>query len=210
MPDLDNMAKTVRGSWKSAVHAGIQAPEKMGQALAYVLSRCAVKQAGEGSLPLFQEELTALACLPLAEREQAFRNVRFPPSPEGREVAARAARQVGQLICAGKVAATEVSRVLARHFLHCVSQTQFFGRLTEPDLLKIFGSNEAARVHLLGARRELEVYIDGSALAFGESLFLSLQSVEKPDIPKLSTEEHLAQDIDILGMDEFGDEGHER
>lgn len=210
MPDLDNMAKTVRGSWKSVIHAGIQAPEKLGQALAYVLSRCAVKQAGEGSLPLFQEELMALACLPLAEREQAFRNVRFPPSPEGKEVAARAARQVGQLICAGKVAATEVSRVLARHFLHCVSQTQFFGRLTEPDLLKIFGSNEAARVHLLGARRELEAYIDGAAPAFGESIFQILQNVKKPEIPKLSTREHLAQDVDILGLDELGEDGFER
>lgn len=210
MPDLDNMAKEVRGSWKLAVHAGIQAPEKLGQTLAYVLSRCAVKQAGEGSLPLFRENLTVLACLPLAEREQAFRNIRFPPSPEGKEVASRAARQVGQLICAGKVAAAEVSRVLARQFLLCVSQAQFFDRLTEPDLLKIFGSNEVARIQLLGARRELEAYIDRAALAFGESLFRILQNVKKPDIPKLSTEEHLAQDVDILGMDEFGDEGHER
>ena len=210
MPDLDNMAKKVRGSWKLAVHAGIRAPEKMGQALAHVLSRCAVKQAGEGSLPLFQDELTALACLPLAEREQAFRNVRFPPSPEGKEVAARAARQVGQLICAGKVAAAEVSRVLAQHFLHCVSQTQFFGRLTEPDLLKIFGSSEAAKTHLLGAHRELEAYIDGAAPTFGESMFQNLQNVDKPDIPKLSTEEQLAQDIDILGMDELAEDGYKR
>lgn len=210
MPDLDNMAKKVSGGWKVAVHAGIRAPEKMGRALAYVLSRCTVKQAGEGNLPLFQENLTALACLPLAQREQAFRDMRFPPSPEGREVAARAARQVGQLICAGKVAVAELSHVLARQFLLCVSQTEFFDRLTEPDLIKIFGSDAAAKVHLMGARRELEAYINGTAPKFGNSIFQSVQDVEKPDIPKLSTEEHLAQDVNILGMDEFGDDEDKR
>lgn len=210
MPDLDNMAKRVRGSWKLAVHAGISAPEKMGQALAYVLSRCAVKQAGEGSLPLFQEHLTALACLPLAQREQAFRDMRFPPSPEGKEAAAIAARQVGQLICAGKVAVAELSRVLARHFLLCVSRTEFFDRLTEPDLIKIFSSGEAAKAHLMGARRELGAYIDGTAPEFGNSIFRSVGDVEKPEIPKLSTEEHLAQDVDVLGMGEFGDDEDER
>lgn len=210
MPDLDNMAKEVRGSWKLAVHAGIRTPEKMGQALAYVLSRCAVKQAGEGSLSLFQESLAALAHLPLAQREQAFRNMRFPSSPEGKEVAARAARQVGQLICAGKVAAAELPRVLARQFLLCVSRTEFFDRLTEPDLVKVFGSDEAAKVHLMGARRELEAYIEGTAPDFGDSMFQSVQDVKKPDIPKLSTEEHLAQDVDVLGLDEFGDSEDER
>ncbi len=210
MPDLDNMAKRVRGSWKLAVHAGISAPEKMGQALAYVLSRCAVKQAGEGSLLLFQEHLTALAGLPLAQREQAFRDMRFPSSPEGKEAAARAARQVGQLICAGKVAVAELSRVLARHFLLCVSRTEFFDRLTEPDLVKVFSFEEAAKVHLMSARRELEAYIDGTAPEFGDSMFQSVQGVEKPDIPKLSTEEHLAQDVDILGLDESSDDGDGR
>jgi hypothetical protein len=201
MPDLDNMAKDVKGIWKQAVHAGIRAPQKIGQVLAYVLSRCAVKMAGEGSLPAFQERLTALAGLPLVQREQAFRHMHFPISPEGKDVAAKAARKVGRLICAGRVTVEGVARVLAREFLMTVPKTEFLDRLTEPDMVKIFGSVDAGRVRVMEARGELEAYIDGTVPEFAESMFRSVREVEKPDLPKLSTEQQMEQDVDVFDVD---------
>lgn len=207
MPDLDNMAKGVRGSWKKAVHAGIQAPEKIGQMLAHILSRCAVKIAGEGHLRAFSGQLAALAALPLAQREQAFRQMQFPTTPEGRDVAASAARNVGKLICAGQVDVSAVGQVLAREFLLAITRTEFFGRLTEPDMVKVFGSVEAAKAHLACAGQELQDYVEGAAPEFAGSLFARLPAVEKPDLPKLSTAEQMDLDLDVnLAALDDGDE----
>lgn len=206
MPDLDNMAKAVKGSWKRlGVHAAITAPEKLGQALAHVLSRCAVKMAGEGQLPAFGNQLEQLARLPLAEREQAFRQMRFPTTPEGKDTAAIAARNVGKLICAGQVGVAEVARVLARQFLLTITESEFFGVLTKPDMVKIFKSEDAARVQLLQARGEVETYIDGTVTEFAESMFQKVERVEKPDLPKRDTAEQMEQDADI-NFDALGDD----
>lgn len=197
MPDLDNMAKAVKGPWKKAVHAAITAPEKIGQALANVLSHCAVKLAGEGQLPEFSDRLTQLAALPQAGREMAFRQMQFPVSPEGRDIAATAARNVGKMICAGQVAPAEVARALAREFLLTITRTEFFGRLTAPDMTKLFGSVDGARAHLLAARQEVEDFASRAAPEFAASTFERIEKVQKPELPKQTTEQQMAQDVEI-------------
>ena len=206
MPDLDNMAKAVKGAWKrQGIRAAITAPEKLGQVLAHVLSRCAVKMAGEGQLPAFGNQLEQLARLPLAEREQAFRHLRFPTTPEGKDTAAAAARNVGKLICAGLVGQEEVARVLARQFLLTITESEFFGVLTKPDMVKVFQSEDAARVHLLQARAEVETYINGTVPEFAESMFQKVECVEKPDLPMRDTAQQMEQDADI-NFDALGDD----
>jgi len=137
MPDLDNMAKRVQGSWKSiGVRAALAdarspgVPAKLGQALAHVLSRCAASYAGVELLRSMQTQLMSLAALPMSLREQAFKDMQFPAVPEGKEAAFRAARKVGILICAGQLEAAEVTQVLARRFLTAIADSEFFGRLT--------------------------------------------------------------------------------
>lgn len=205
-PTWTTWPKLFKGSWKKyGVHAAITAPEKLGQVLAHVLSRCAVKMAGEGQLPAFGNQLEQLARLPLAEREQAFRQMRFPTTPEGKDAAAIAARNVGKLICAGQVGVAGVARVLARQFLLTITESEFFGVLTRPDMVRIFKSEDAARVQLLQAREEVETYINGTVTEFAESMFQKLERVEKPDLPKRDTAEQMEQDADI-NFDALGDD----
>lgn len=213
MPDLDNMAKQVKGPWKRAVHAALAdsnaptQPPKLGQTLAYILSRCAASSAGVHLLQAMLPPLVALAGLPLAHREQAFKAMQFPTVPEGKHYAASTARKVGILICAGQVGVTEVSSVLAKTFLKFVSEAEFFGCLNPEDLTKIYGSPEGARASLVQAQAEVAAYIEGTAQLFAESLFERLESVEKPVLPKQGTAEQMEHavtvNLDLLDEDDL-------
>ena len=203
MPDLDNMAKQVKGFWKMAVRAAVadayaptQVP-KLGQTLAYILSRCAASYAGVQFLQSMFLPLVELAGLPLVQREQAFKEMQFPTVPEGKHYASSTARKVGIMICAGQVSAAEVSSVMAKTFLKFVSDAEFFGRLNHEDLIKLYGSPEAARASLEQAQGEVTSYIDGTAQVFAESLFERLESVEKPTLPKQSTAEQMEHAVSV-------------
>lgn len=203
MPDLDNMAKQVKGPWKRAVYAALAdsnaptQPPKLGQTLAYILSRCAASYAGVQLLQSMLPPLVALASLPLAHREQAFKAMRFPTVPEGKHYASSTARKVGILICAGQVSVTEVRSVLAKTFLKFVSEAEFFGCLNSEDLIKLYGSPEGARASLVQAQGEVASYIDGTAQVFAKSLFERLESVEKPTLPKQGTAEQMEQAVSV-------------
>lgn len=216
MPDLDNMAKRVHRSWKFCLHAALAdasspgSPVKLGQALAYVLSCCAASYGGVRQLPSFLAQLVRLAGLPPADREQALGEMRFLPTPEGKECASRAAWQVGILICSGKVQAAEVARALSRHFLWAITEAQFFGCFTEADWLNIFGSPEAVKAHMMQARREVDEYVDGTTSEFAESLFQRVQPVPKPDLPKKDTAAQMEDSLDInLDLLRGGEDGRE-
>ena len=204
MPDLDNMAKRVQGSWKSiGVRAALVdarspgTPAKLGQALAHVLSRCAASYAGVDLLRSMQMQLMSLAAMPMALREQAFRDMQFPAVPEGKEAAFKAARKVGTLICAGQLEASEVTQALARRFLAAIADSEFFGRLTPEDVVKIYGSADAAKASLAQAQGEIAAYVDGTDQEFAESMFERVRPVAKPDLPRLDTAAQMEHDLEI-------------
>ncbi len=204
MPDLDNMAKRVQGSWKSiGVRAALTdarspgTPAKLGQAIAYVLSLCAASYAGVQLLRAMQTQLMALAGLPIALREQAFKDMQFPTVPEGKEAASRAARKVGILICDGQIGAAEVAQALSRRFLTAIADSEFFGRLTSEDMVKIYSSPEAATASLEQAQREVTAYISGTEKEFAGSLFERVQPTEKPDLPRQSVTEQMNNDLEV-------------
>ena len=204
MPDLDNMAKHLKGKWRTiAYHAALAdarspgTPAKLGQAIAHVLSLCAASYAGVQLLRAMQTQLVALAGLPVALREQAFRDMQFPTVPEGKEAASRAARKVGILICDGQIGASEVAQALSRRFLTAIADSEFFGRLTSEDLIKIYGSPEAATASLGQAQREVTAYIDRTDKEFAESMFGRVQPTQKPDLPRQSVTEQMDNDLEV-------------
>ena len=204
MPDLDNMAKHLKGKWRTiAYHAAIVdkrspgTPAKLGQAIAHVLSLCAASYAGVQLLRSIQAQLMSLVALPVALRERAFRDMQFPAVPEGKEAAFKAARKVGILICDGQLEASEVAGALSHRFLTAIADSEFFGRLTTEDLVKIYGSPESARASLAQAQGEVTDYIEGVAPEFAESLFERVTPAARPDLPRPDTAAQMEHDLEI-------------
>ena len=101
------------------------------------------------------------------------------------------------MICDGQIGASEVAQALSRRFLTAIADSEFFGRLTSEDLVKIYGSPEAATASLEQAQKEVTAYIDGTDREFAESLFERVQPAQKPDLPRQSTTEQMDNDLDV-------------
>ncbi|MFC3833341.1 MULTISPECIES: hypothetical protein [Deinococcus] len=206
MPDLDNMAKKVKGLWKRyGVRAAIADAEqpaadgtsRLAEMLKHILSRVAATYAGVEHLPAFREQLQRLAALPLQERGAAFAAMRFPIIPEGKESVVRAARQVGILICEGQVTPAQVPVELARRFLVAIPDAEFFGRLVSEDYPALFRTEAEARVSLQRAQSDVAEFAAGAAPEFAASMFQTVPAVPRPEVPRRDTAEQMEGSVNI-------------
>ncbi|MFK7602066.1 hypothetical protein ACI3L1_07615 [Deinococcus sp. SM5_A1] len=214
MPDLDNMAKKVKGIWKRygvrAAIADVERPaadgtSRLSEMLKHILSRVAAKYAGVEHLPAFREQLQQLAGLPLQERGAAFAAMRFPIIPEGKESVVRAARQTGILICEGQVTPAQVPVELARRFLVAIPDAEFFGRLVSEDYPALFRTEAEARVSLQRVQSEVAEFAADAAPGFAASLFQTLPEMPRPEVPRRDTVEQMEGNVTI-NLDLLDDE----